>query len=173
MAMHDPPHPGGVLRRQWFDPMRISVTSAAKHLGVSRKALSELVNEHAGISPEMAVRLSIVLGTSSEMWMNMQTSYGLWQAEQRRDELSSCLTELTLWVNKPVSNAPIGRVVEFRKAAFPHTKDDAHSSTIPVDPVDEKSRLLRGQSNPQNLIRRWYYKMSDSATKTPKLMEVL
>lgn len=172
MAMHDPPHPGGVLRRQWFDPMRISVTSAATHLGVSRKALSELVNEHAGISPEMAVRLSIVLGTSSEMWMNMQSSYGLWQAEQRRDELSACLTELAPLVNKPVSNAPMRCVSKLRKTAFPHTKGDAHSSTITVDRVDEKSRLLRAVSKRQNLIRK-RNKMTDSATKTPKLMEVL
>ena len=87
MAMHDPPHPGGVLRRQWFEPMGISITRAAECLGVSRKALSELVNEHAGISPEMAVRLSIALDTSSEMWMNMQSSYYLWQAEQHRNAL--------------------------------------------------------------------------------------
>ena len=75
MAMHDPPHPGGVLRRQWLEPMGISITQAANHLGVSRKALSELVDEHAGISPEMAVRLSTALDTSSELWMNMQSSY--------------------------------------------------------------------------------------------------
>ena len=88
MAMHDPPHPGGVLRRQWFEPMGISITEAAKHLGISRKALSELVNEHAGISPEMAVRLSIALDTSSELWMNMQSSYDLWHAEQHRNDLT-------------------------------------------------------------------------------------
>ena len=88
MAMHDPPHPGGVLRRQWFEPMGISITQAARHLGVSRKALSELVNEHAGISPEMAVRLSIALDTSSALWMNMQCNYDLWQAEQHRNDLT-------------------------------------------------------------------------------------
>ena len=88
MAMHDPPHPGGVLRRQWFEPMGISITQAARHLGVSRKALSELVNEHAGVSPEMAVRLSIALDTSSALWLNMQSSYDLWQAEQHRNDLA-------------------------------------------------------------------------------------
>ena len=76
------------MRRQWFEPMGISITPAAKHLGISRKALSELVNEHAGISPEMAVRLSIALDTSSELWMNMQSSYDLWQAEQHRNDLT-------------------------------------------------------------------------------------
>ena len=87
MRMHNPPHPGGVLLRQWISPLGISITQTAKHLGVSRKALSEIVNEHTGISPEMAVRLSIALGTSSELWMNMQSSYDLWHAEQRRKEL--------------------------------------------------------------------------------------
>ena len=87
MRMHKPPHPGGVLLRQWISPLGISITQAAKHLGISRKALSEIVNKHTGISPEMAVRLSIALGTSSELWMNMQSSYDLWHAEQRRKEL--------------------------------------------------------------------------------------
>ena len=85
--MHSPPHPGGVLLRQWIKPLGISITQAAKHLGVSRKALSELVNEHTGISPEMAVRLSIALDTSSDLWMNMQSNYDLWHAEQHRKSL--------------------------------------------------------------------------------------
>ena len=85
--MHNPPHPGGVLLRQWIKPLGISITQTAKHLGVSRKALSELVNEHTGISPEMAVRLSIALDTSSDLWMNMQSNYDLWQAEQYRKDL--------------------------------------------------------------------------------------
>ena len=85
--MHNPPHPGGVLLRQWIKPLGISITQTAKHLGVSRKALSELINEHTGISPEMAVRLSIALDTSSDLWMNMQSNYDLWQAEQHRKDL--------------------------------------------------------------------------------------
>ena len=87
MRMHNPPHPGGVLLRQWIKPLGISITQAAKHLGVSRKALSELVNQHTGISPQMAVRLSIALNTSSDLWMNMQSNYDLWHAEQHRKEL--------------------------------------------------------------------------------------
>ncbi len=88
MRMHNPPHPGGVLLRQWIQPLGISITRTAKHLGVSRKALSELVHEHTGVSPEMAVRLSIAFGTSAELWMNMQSNYELWHAEQRRTELN-------------------------------------------------------------------------------------
>ena len=87
MRMHNPPHPGSVLLRQWISPLGVSITQAARHLGISRKALSEIVNGHTGISPEMAVRLSIALDTSSELWMNMQSSYDLWHAEQRRKEL--------------------------------------------------------------------------------------
>ena len=67
--------------------MELSVTAAAKALGVSRKTLSTILNGHAGISPEMAVRLSIAFNTSSESWMNQQAQYDLWQAEQHRKEL--------------------------------------------------------------------------------------
>ena len=87
MRMYNPSHPGGVLLRQWIEPLGISITRTAKHLGVSRKALSELVHEHSGVSPKMAVRLSIAFGTSAELWMNMQSSYDLWHAEQHRTEL--------------------------------------------------------------------------------------
>jgi addiction module HigA family antidote len=65
----------------------ISVTAAAKGLGVSRKTLSALLNGRAGVSPEMAIRLSIAFDTSAESWLNQQSQYDLWQAEQHRDEL--------------------------------------------------------------------------------------
>lgn len=87
MLMHNPPHPGEVLRELCLEPMELSVTAAAKALGVSRKTLSTILNGHAGISPEMAVRLSIAFNTSSESWMNQQAQYDLWQAEQHRKEL--------------------------------------------------------------------------------------
>lgn len=87
MRMHKPPHPGGVLLRQWIRLWVSPFTQTAKHLGVPRKALSQIVNGHTRISPEMAVRLSIALGTSSDLWMNMQSSYDLWHAEQRRKTL--------------------------------------------------------------------------------------
>lgn len=87
MLMHNPPHPGEVIKELCLEPLEISVTSAAKALGVSRKTLSSILNGHAGISPEMAVRLSIAFNTSSESWLNQQTQYDLWQAEQHRKEL--------------------------------------------------------------------------------------
>ena len=87
MLMHNPPHPGTVIKELCLEPLGISVTEAAKALGVSRKTLSCLINGKAGISPEMAVRLSIAFNTSSESWLNQQTQYDLWRAEQHRNEL--------------------------------------------------------------------------------------
>lgn len=85
--MHNPPHPGQVLKQLCLEPLGLTVTRTAEALGVSRKTLSAILNERAGISPEMAVRLSIAFGTSSESWLNQQVQYDLWQAEQHRREL--------------------------------------------------------------------------------------
>ena len=87
MRMHNPPHPGEVLRTLCLEPLKISITEAAKALGVSRKTLSAILNGRAGISPEMAVRLSIAFGTSAESWLSQQTQYDLWHVEQRRKKL--------------------------------------------------------------------------------------
>jgi addiction module HigA family antidote len=87
MIMHNPPHPGEIIKELCLEPLGISITEAAEALGVSRKTLSSIVNGKAGISPEMAVRLSIAFNTSSESWLNQQTQYDLWQAERHRKEL--------------------------------------------------------------------------------------
>jgi addiction module HigA family antidote len=87
MLMHNPPHPGKVLRQLCLEPLGITITQMAEALGVSRKTLSAILNERAGISPEMAVRLSIAFNTSSESWLNQQVQYDLWKAEQHRREL--------------------------------------------------------------------------------------
>ena len=79
--MHNPPHPGRVLR-EYLNSM--SVTEAARHLGVTRVTLSRVLNGAAGISAEMGLRLSEALGTSPELWIGMQTQYDLWQASRRR-----------------------------------------------------------------------------------------
>ena len=93
MLMHNPPHPGEIIKELCLEPLGITITDAAKGLGVSRKTLSAIINGKAGISPEMAVRLSIAFDTSSESWINQQSQYDLWQAEQHRNELHvSCLT---------------------------------------------------------------------------------
>jgi antitoxin HigA-1 len=88
MLMHNPPHPGTIIKELCLDPLGLSVTDAAKALGVSRKTLSCIINGKAGISPEMAVRLSIAFDTSSESWVNQQSQYDLWQAEQFRNTLN-------------------------------------------------------------------------------------
>src|SRR3990172_554948 len=82
--MHNPPHPGSVVKRALIDNTELSITEAAKLLGIGRITLSKLINGHSGISPEMAVRLSMALNTSSEMWLNMQSMYDLWLAEKKR-----------------------------------------------------------------------------------------
>jgi addiction module HigA family antidote len=80
--MRNPPHPGGIVRRQCLDPLDLSVTEAAKGLGVTRQALSDLVNGNAGISIDMAIRLSKAFGSSPETWLGMQMAYDLWQARE-------------------------------------------------------------------------------------------
>lgn len=87
MKMHDPPHPGEILRELCLEPLGLTVTEAAAALGVSRKTLSAILNRRAGISPEMAVRLSIAFGTSAESWMNQQMQYDLARAERKRKRL--------------------------------------------------------------------------------------
>ena len=83
--MHNPPHPGEVIKELCLDPLELTVTAAAQGLGVSRRALSALLNGHAGISPDMAIRLSKAFGRSPESWLQLQLQYDLWQAEQRSE----------------------------------------------------------------------------------------
>jgi len=81
MRMHNPPHPGLVLREYLGDT---PVTTAAQHLRTTRVTLSRVLNGKAGISANMALRLAAGLGTSPELWMNMQTQYDLWRAKRSR-----------------------------------------------------------------------------------------
>ncbi len=87
MKMYNPPHPGEGLKELCLDPLGLTITEAAKALGVSRKTLSSIVNCRAPITPEMAVRLSIAFNTSAESWLGQQSSYDLWQAELGRSQL--------------------------------------------------------------------------------------
>lgn len=85
--MYDPPHPGEILRELCFEPLGLSITRAAEALGVSRKTLSAILNGRTGISPEMAIRLSIAFDTSAESWLNQQSQYDLWQVRQKQREI--------------------------------------------------------------------------------------
>lgn len=80
--MHNPPHPGEVLRDGVFTDTGITVTEFAKRIGVTRVALSRVLNGKGGISADMAVRLTAALGGSAESWLHMQANYELWQAEK-------------------------------------------------------------------------------------------
>lgn len=81
--MHSPAHPGEVLRDLYLKPLGVSITAAADALGVTRKHVSEIVNGHAPVSADMAIRLAGALGTEPEIWVNMQAQYDLWEAAQK------------------------------------------------------------------------------------------
>lgn len=83
MGMHKPPHPGEIVRHECLEPLGLTVTRAAQGLGVTRQALSDLVNGKAGVSVEMSVRLSQAFGSTPETWLGMQTAYDLWQVRER------------------------------------------------------------------------------------------
>ena len=85
MKMHNPPHPGEMIRELCLEPLGITVTDAAKSLGVTRKTFSALLNGRSGISPEMALRLSKVFGRSPEGWLKLQLQFDLWKTQQSVD----------------------------------------------------------------------------------------
>ncbi len=87
MAMKNPPHPGLVVKHDCLEPLGLTVTEGARVLGVSRKALSDLVNGHAGISPEMAVRLSKAFGSTPDMWARMQLTYNMARVMKHADRI--------------------------------------------------------------------------------------
>jgi antitoxin HigA-1 len=87
LHMHNPPHPGEIIRELCLEPLGLSVTAAAKALGVSRKSLSELLNGKSGISPEMAIRLSLAFKTTPESWLSQQMQYDLWKARTKLKKL--------------------------------------------------------------------------------------
>lgn len=87
MTMHNPAHPGKLILQECIEPLELTITDAAKGLGVSRKALSELVNCRAGVSPEMAIRLEKAGWSTADMWLKMQMQHDLWQARQKAGSL--------------------------------------------------------------------------------------
>jgi len=101
MNMHNPPHPGEVLREMYFEPLGLTVTEAANALDVTRQTLSGLVNCKTSISIDMAFRLTKAFDTTPEMWIDMQSQYDLWQAksEPKYKEIVAKVTRLV--VGKP------------------------------------------------------------------------
>jgi addiction module HigA family antidote len=99
--MHNPPHPGEFIREVCLEPLGLTVAQAAEHLGVSRKALSELLNGHSGISPVMALRLSMAFGgTTAESWLTQQMHYDLFQEKKKK------LKVLPLWKKSRITKKP-------------------------------------------------------------------
>jgi addiction module HigA family antidote len=87
MPMKNPPHPGRHIRLEYLEPLGLSVTEAARILGVTRANLSNIVNGKSGISPEMAVRLTKAFGGSAEIWLRLQAAYDLAQVRRREAEI--------------------------------------------------------------------------------------
>ncbi|HXC52714.1 MAG TPA: HigA family addiction module antitoxin [Candidatus Limnocylindrales bacterium] len=86
--MKNPPHPGRVVRQECLEPLNLTVTEAARRLGVTRQALNNLVNEKAGISPEMAIRLAKAFGGGAEVWLSMQMQYDLAHASKNAHHIN-------------------------------------------------------------------------------------
>ena len=87
MPMKNPPHPGLSVRHDCLEALNISVTEAARQLGVSRKQLSDIVNCRAGVSPEMAIRLDKAFGGGAETWYRLQATYEMSQALKKADQI--------------------------------------------------------------------------------------
>jgi addiction module HigA family antidote len=87
MIMHDPPHPGEIVRDDCLKALDLTVTEATKGLGVTRKTLSSILNGRSGITAEMALRLAWAFGSTPEHWLQMQLAYDLWQAKRRTKNL--------------------------------------------------------------------------------------
>ncbi|MBF0203916.1 MAG: HigA family addiction module antidote protein [Desulfamplus sp.] len=85
MRMYNPPHPGEIIREFCVDALNMTITDAATSLGVNRKTLSVLLNGRAGVSPEMALRLSKVFGRTPESWLKLQVQYDLWKTQNSVD----------------------------------------------------------------------------------------
>lgn len=89
MSIHNPAHPGEILKELVIEPLKLTITDVASHLDVSRKTLSKVLNCHGSITPEMAVRLEIVFGKpSADHWLKLQNAYDLWQTRQTKSSLN-------------------------------------------------------------------------------------
>lgn len=89
-----PSHPGGILKRLYLKEWNITVSEFAEKIGVSRKAISAIVNEHKSVTPEMAMRLSMATKTTPQLWLNLQTNYDLWHIAHEKQEVFSHIKPL-------------------------------------------------------------------------------
>ena len=103
MKMYNPPHPGEIIKGLWLDPWCVSITDAAQAMAISRKTLSKIVNGRGRVTPEIAVRLSIALGSSAESWLGHQAAYDLWALEQQ----PNITRVVPLFASAPAALAPV------------------------------------------------------------------
>ncbi|PEN05533.1 addiction module antidote protein, HigA family [Longimonas halophila] len=87
MPMHNPPHPGEIIREECLKPLDLTITGAAEGLGIHRKNLSRILNGHAGVSPDMAVRLARAFGSTPETWLKLQMAYDLSRAREKEENI--------------------------------------------------------------------------------------
>ena len=88
MSMHNPAHPGEILKNLVIEPLSLTITDVSEHLNVSRKTLSKVLNGRGSITPEMALRLELVFKKpSADHWLRLQSAYDLWQARQQKSQL--------------------------------------------------------------------------------------
>ncbi|MYC08132.1 MAG: HigA family addiction module antidote protein [Chloroflexi bacterium] len=87
MPMHNPPHPGEIVKYECLEPLGLTVTRAAEGLGITRQALSNLVNEKSDMSVDMALRLSQAFGSTPETWLRLQMAHDLWQAREQAEQI--------------------------------------------------------------------------------------
>lgn len=88
--MKSPPHPGQVLKGLYLEPLELSITEASKGLGVTRKTLSQLINGHYGVTPDMALRLAEAFNTTPQLWLTMQQNFDLRKAEKKEKSYKIC-----------------------------------------------------------------------------------
>ncbi len=88
MSMHNPAHPGEILKELVIDPLDLTITDASEHLNISRKTLSKVLNGRGAITPEMALRLELAFTKpSADHWLRLQNAYDLWQSRQKKSDL--------------------------------------------------------------------------------------
>ncbi|MFA6102101.1 MAG: HigA family addiction module antitoxin [Victivallaceae bacterium] len=93
-----PSHPGGILKRLYLKEWNITVSEFSERIGVSRKAISAIVNEHKSVTPEMAMRLSMATKTTPQLWLNLQANYDLWHLAHEKQEVFSRIKPLVFAV---------------------------------------------------------------------------
>lgn len=104
MRKRCPSHPGRILKRLYLEELNITVSELAEKIGVSRKAISAIVNEHKSVTPEMAMRLSKAMGTTPKLWLNLQSNYDLWHLAHEKQEVFSNIKPIVFAMAQMASN---------------------------------------------------------------------